>query len=117
MVRVAVVVGMLIAATGAVAGGRQDGRASWYHLPGNRTASGEMYSGSGHTCAHRSHRFGTRLRVTDLSTRRSVICRVNDYGPAEWTGRSIDLNKGAAQALGIIRRGVARVSIEVVRAP
>lgn len=102
---------LVFAASGSTA---QATLASWYHLPGNRTASGEMYSDSGHTCAHRSHRFGTKLKVTDLATGRSVVCRVNDRGPFIHD-RVVDLNRGAAHALGIIQRGVVSVSVQVIK--
>ena len=89
----------------------ETGVASYYGPTGNRTANGERYDGTGMTCAHRTARFGTRLRVTDLSTGRSIVCRVNDRGP--WiAGRVVDLSKAAAASLGIIRRGKARVSIQ-----
>lgn len=88
--------------------------ASWYQS-GSRTANGERFHPDGMTCAHRTLRFGTRVRVTDLKTGRSVVCRVTDRGPAKWTGHAIDLSRGAAKALGIIRRGTARVSIQPVR--
>ena len=48
------------------------------------------------------------LRVS--ANGRSVIVRVNDRGPAAWTGRSLDLSRGAARALGMIGTGTARVS-------
>lgn len=94
----------------------ETGVASWYGPEsGRRTANGERFHPDGISCAHRRHPFGTRLRVTDRRTGRSIVCRVNDRGPAKWTGRSIDLSRGAARKLGILKRGTARVTIEVVR--
>lgn len=88
------------------------GGASWYGpgFNGRRTASGERFNQNARTCAHRTARFGTMLRVTDTSTGKSIVCRVNDRGPFV-RGRVIDLSKGAAAALGILHRGTARVRI------
>lgn len=88
------------------------GMASFYgdaHA-GNRTASGERFDPDGMTAAHRSLPFGTRLRVTDPSTGRSVIVRVNDRGPFH-KSRILDLSEAAARELGIVRRGRAVVEI------
>lgn len=81
---------------------------------GNKTANGETFRPMGMTAAHRTLPFGTRLRVC-LGERCAVV-RVNDRGPALWTGKGLDLAEGAAQAIGITRRmGVARVTVEVER--
>lgn len=85
-------------------------RASWY-WEGHRTASGERFRPDGLTAAHRSLRFGTRVRVSYRG--RSVVVRITDRGPARWTHRSLDLSRGAARALGMIGRGVAVVRMEV----
>ncbi len=66
------------------------------------------------TCAHPSAPFGSRLRVTDVETGRSVVVTVTDRGPFA-AGRVVDLSLAAARTLGIVRRGVARVRVE--RAP
>jgi rare lipoprotein A len=57
--------------------------------------------------------YNTQVRVTNLANGRSVIVRVNDRGPWKHT-RLIDLSKGAAKELDMIRSGTARVAIEVV---
>lgn len=88
--------------------------ASWYQS-GARTANGERFRPDGLTCAHRTLPFGAMVKVTDTASKRSVVCRVNDRGPAKWTGRAIDLSRGAARALGILRKGVVRVTIARVR--
>ncbi len=68
------------------------------------------------TAAHRSLPFGTWVRVTHLPTGQTVTVRINDRGP--WVGgRVIDLSRRAAQALGILGAGVARVRLDVVRSP
>ncbi len=87
-------------------GGGSGGLASWYS--GRRTASGERFRGGGFTAAHPYYPFGTRVRVTNQSTGRSVVVRINDRGPFV-RGRVIDLSRSAARAVGI--SGVGRVSL------
>ncbi len=93
--------------------GTELGLASYYarSLQGRRTASGGRYDAHAMTCAHRTHAFGTLLRVTDLETGRSVRVRVIDRGPFA-PGRVVDLSWAAARLLGILERGVARVRVE-----
>jgi len=99
--------------SGAAPRGPELGLASYYarSLQGRRTASGGRYDGRAMTCAHRTHPFGTLLRVTDLENGRSVNVRVTDRGPFA-PGRVIDLSLAAARLLGILERGVARVRVE-----
>jgi rare lipoprotein A len=89
------------------------GLASFY-TEGLRTANGEKLDPGELTAAHRTLPFGTRLRVTRLDTGRSVIVRVNDRGPFV-RGRSVDVSYSAAEKLGIIQQGVAKVKVEVVQ--
>lgn len=63
--------------------------------------------------AHRTLPFGTKVRVENLANGRSVVVRVNDRGPFSG-GRIIDVTRGAAERLGMIRSGVARVKVTVV---
>jgi rare lipoprotein A len=86
----------------------QRGHASWYQH-GRRTANGEAFNPNGMTAAHRSLPFGTRLRVVNEKTGRSVVVRINDRGPFVG-GRIIDLSRGAARQLGM--GGVAVVSLQ-----
>lgn len=81
-----------------------------YYSHGHRTASGEHFNPGGYTAASRTLPFGTRLRVTNPKTGRSVVVRVNDRGPYV-RGRSLDLARGAARALGIIKQGTASVMV------
>ena len=90
----------------------QCGKASWYKM-GSRTASGERMNASALAAAHRSLPFGTKVRVENLSNGRSVVVRINDRGPFV-RGRVIDVTKGAAEQLGMIHSGVARVKVTVV---
>jgi rare lipoprotein A len=91
-------------------------RASWYGGAHERlsryTASGELFRPWARTAAHRSLPFGTRLEVTYRG--RSTIVTVNDRGPAAYTGRSLDLSRGAASDLGMFGAGAALVAIRIV---
>lgn len=92
--------------------GSQCGTASWYKM-GSRTASGERMNASALAAAHRSLPFGTRVRVENLNNGRSVVVRINDRGPFSG-GRVIDLTQGAAERIGMVHSGVARVKVTVV---
>ncbi|HET7824084.1 MAG TPA: septal ring lytic transglycosylase RlpA family protein [Anaeromyxobacter sp.] len=91
------------------------GIASYYgeSFDGRRTASGARYDPRALTCAHPSAPFGTRLKVTDLESGRSVVVTVNDRGPFA-PGRVVDLSLAAARALRMLERGLARVRVERV---
>jgi rare lipoprotein A len=93
---------------GAV-GAAMTGIASVYS--GERTANGEYASAGGLTAAHRSLPFGTMVRVTNRSSGRSVVVRINDRGPFVH-GRVIDLTPAAAHAIG--SSGLAPVTLQVV---
>jgi rare lipoprotein A len=69
--------------------------------------------GSGFTAAHRTLKFGTRVRITDPKTGRSVIVVINDRGPFG-RDRVLDLCTDAARALGMIERGVIFVRADVL---
>lgn len=94
------------------------GKASWYGKPFHRrlTASGERYNMYSMTAAHRTYALNTRLKVTNLRTKKSVIVRVNDRGPFYRT-RDIDLSYGAAKKIGLTRKGVDKVKIKVISSP
>jgi rare lipoprotein A len=94
-----------------------EGLASYYgrSLAGRRTASGEVFNPGELTAAHRTLPFGTRLKVTDITSGRSVVVRVNDRGPFTH-GRLIDVSEAAARELGMIARGSGRVSISLADA-
>ena len=88
------------------------GRASWYALT-SRTASGERMNPAKLTAAHRSMRFGTKVRVTNARNGKSVVVRINDRGPFI-RGRVLDLSKAAAAHIGMIRSGHAKVCYTVL---
>jgi rare lipoprotein A len=94
-----------------------EGYASWYggKFQGRKTANGEIFDTNKLTAAHKTLPFGTKVRVTDPETGKSVIVRVNDRGPFV-EDRIIDLSRAAADIIGLTSRGVARVRIEIVQA-
>lgn len=79
----------------------QTGKGSWYggEFHRRKTASGERFDMNGFTAAHRSLPFGTIVRVTDLTTNKSVLVCINDRGPFI-RSKVIDLSKKAAQTIG-----------------
>jgi rare lipoprotein A len=89
-----------------------DGMASFYKQ-GSRTASGEKFNPRELTAAHPTLPFGTRVRVTNVNTGRSVTVRINDRGPFV-RGRVIDVSHSAAESLGMVGQGVAKVKLDVV---
>lgn len=105
--------------SGSSAGGNytyyESGQATWYGsgAQGNYTASGEIFNMYDYTAAHKYLPFGTVVRVTDNDTGRSVVVRINDRGPFG-AGRVIDLSYQAASDLGIVSKGVANVTLEVL---
>ena len=88
------------------------GRASWYALH-SRTASGERMNPAKMTAAHKSLRFGTKVKVTNANNGKSVVVRINDRGPFI-RGRVLDLSKAAASEIGMIGAGHAKVCYEIV---
>ncbi|MGC1872822.1 MAG: septal ring lytic transglycosylase RlpA family protein [Acidobacteriaceae bacterium] len=94
------------------------GIASWYGAPYHnaRGANGEIYDEDRMTAAHRTLPMGTIVRVTNLSTRQSVVVTITDRGPFV-PGRILDLSRAAALKIGVWRTGTARVRIDVLRYP
>ena len=88
------------------------GVASFYS--DTETASGEKFDRNELTAAHPSLPFGTKLRVTDVSSGRFVTVRVNDRGPYV-RGRVVDISPSAAEALGMVDRGITNVRLDVVQ--
>jgi rare lipoprotein A len=89
------------------------GKASYYSYSAGKTASGSLFDRNLPTAAHRSLPFGTRVRVTDLVTSKSIVVRITDRGP-RIRGRVLDLSLSAARSLGITDRGVAQIRAEVL---
>lgn len=93
------------------------GKAGYYadSLHGRKTASGEKYDKYEFTCAHKTLAFGTKVRVTRLDNKKSVVVRVNDRGPFV-EGYITDLSRAAAEALDMIKIGITQVKLEIVEA-
>lgn len=107
-----------VAAQAAAPAPYETGLASWYGVPfhGRLTASGERYDMEAMTAAHKTLPFGTRVLVRCLDTGLSVEVRINDRGPFV-SGRIIDLSAAAGRALGLERRGLARVELRLLPSP
>ena len=95
---------------------QQQGKASYYanKFDGRRTSSGERVKQHIFTGAHRYLPFNTLVEVTNKTNQRSVIIRINDRGPF-CKGRVVDLTYAAARAIGMLGRGVANVTLRVVK--
>jgi rare lipoprotein A len=94
--------------------GKSQGGVASFYWQGSKTASGEKFNPGELTAAHPTLPFGTKLRVTNTHTGRSVTVRVNDRGPYV-PGRVVDVSYSAAEALGMVNKGVAPVKLDVVQ--
>jgi rare lipoprotein A len=109
----------LVAAAPCLAGDKATksiaGAASWYggKFHGRRTANGERYDMNKLTAAHKTLPFGTKVKVTNRANGKSVVVRINDRGPFVG-GRTIDLSRGAATAVGMLSSGVAKVKLDIL---
>ena len=105
---------LLLCAKAATA--QEVGMASFYHdyFNGKRTASGEVYDSKKLTAAHKTLPIGTLIKVTNLANEKSIVVRVNDRGPYV-QGRILDLSRSAAEQLGYIPAGSAKVSYEGIK--
>lgn len=92
------------------------GVASYYHskFHGRITASGELYDQDKFSAAHNRLPLGTRIKVTNLRNKRTVVVRVNDRLHHR-NKRLVDLSRAAASKLGFIGRGITRVKVEVLK--
>lgn len=90
------------------------GLASWYGpgYYGNKTASGETYTGKEMTAAHRTLPFDTHVKVTRLDNNKSIIVRINDRGPFR-KGYIIDLSEAAARKIGLKKS--TKVELRVIK--
>ncbi len=91
------------------------GKASYYahKFQGRKTASGEIYDKNKFTAAHKDFSFGTKVKVTSLSNDKTVVVRINDRGPFA-KNRIIDISYAAAKEIGMIKKGIIDVKIEVI---
>jgi rare lipoprotein A len=98
----------------------ESGLASYYgkEFQGKKTASGERFSPTEMTAAHRSLPLGTKVMVENLETGAKTEVKITDRGPyADKKHRLIDLSKAAADSIGLVEQGVGRVQVTVMEAP
>jgi rare lipoprotein A len=106
---------VIISAAPAASGDANEGKVAHYgaKFNGRKTASGERFNVNAMTMAHKTLPFGTRVKVTNLANKKSVVVRVNDRGPTD-PGRIGDLTTGAARKIGMTKAGVVDARLEVV---
>jgi rare lipoprotein A len=94
----------------------EEGIASFYsdRFEGKRTANGEIYRPDGLTAAHKKLPHGTRVKVSNVANGKSVVVTINDRMPAS-SRVVIDVSRRAAERLGFVKAGRARVTLEVER--
>ncbi len=95
---------------------KQNAHASYYHdkFTGKRTASGQIFNNKKLTAAHKTLKFGTKVKVTSTVTKKSVIVTINDRGPFV-KGRDIDLSKAAFMKIAPSKYGGhIVVTIEII---
>lgn len=96
-------------------GYKQKGVASWYGEPfhGRKTASGEVYDMYRVTAAHKTLPLHTWVEVKNLENNKKLVVRINDRGPFV-DGRIIDLSRKAAEEMGMLNAGVAKVYVRAI---
>ncbi len=114
-VKIVALILLLAVAAVALAEPDLEGLASWYggKFHGRVTSSGEVFDTNQMTAAHKTLPFGTLVKVTNLDNGLSAVVRINDRGPFV-EGRIIDLSRAAAEQIGMVGQGVARVSLTIV---
>ncbi len=98
----------------------EKGLASYYgkEFHGKKTASGERFSQTDMTAAHRKLPLGTKVMVQNIETGDKIEVKITDRGPyADRKRRIIDLSKAAADSIGLVEQGVGRVQVTVTEAP
>jgi rare lipoprotein A len=90
--------------------------ATWYgnQFHGRKTSSGDVFDQDGLTAAHKTLPFGTLLKLTNPKNNKSIIVRVNDR-PGFKSTKRVDLSRGAAKALDMIRAGRVKLKVEIVK--
>ena len=83
--------------------------------PNAMTASGTLFSDNSYSAATNDFKLNSVVEITDLATGASVVVMVNDVLPKTVEGRTIAITKAAAKELGILDKGVADVSIRLIR--
>lgn len=96
----------------------QYGIASYYadKFQGRKMANGETYDHHKLTAAANRFPLGTWVKVSNLSNKKTVIVQITDRMHPK-NRRLIDVSKAAAIKLGFIKKGLTRVSVEVINKP
>lgn len=99
----------------SAAGYKEKGLASWYGVPfhGRKTASGEVYDMNQISAAHKTLPLHTWVEVRNMDNNKKLVLRINDRGPFV-RGRVIDLSRKAAEEIGMIQNGVAKVTVRAI---
>ena len=94
----------------------EEGKASYYSrkLQGRKMANGEPYRRGKLTAAHKTLPFGTKVKVTNLQTNKTVKVKITDRGPYA-KGRIVDLSEAAAKKIGSVKAGVVPVKMKVIK--
>ena len=94
--------------------GSEEGVAMFYSdkFQGKKTASGEVYDKNGLTASHKKLPYGTKVKVTNVETGKSVVVTVNDR-MATRNPAVIDVTRRAAEELGFAKAGKTKVKLEV----
>ena len=89
--------------------------ASYYHdkFNGRKTASGEIFNNKEFTAANKTLPFGTRVKITNTLTDKSVIVRINDRGPFTHR-RAFDLSKAAFNEIGNVKSGTIPIKYKIL---
>ena len=108
----------LFFATSAMTVSAQDteyGKASYYSdsFQGSTTANGNIYDKNKMTGAHKTLPFGTKVRVTRLDNKKSVVVVINDRGPFI-KGRIVEVSSAAAKKIGLLVDGVTEVTLDIL---
>jgi rare lipoprotein A len=114
MVTLLVTLAMIMTVSLAVAQTGEEGTADFYSdkFEGKKTASGEVYDKSKLTAAHKKLPYGTKVKVTNVDNGKSVVVTVNDRMASSNTA-VIDVTRKAAEELGFVDKGKAKVKLEV----
>lgn len=106
---------LLLCLTAGLQAQKMSGNASYYadRFDGKPTSTGETYNKNAYTAASKEFPVGTVLRVTNVANKLVTQVRINDCGPHH-PDRIIDLSRAAAEQIGLLRAGVAMVSLEVL---
>ena len=96
-------------------GDTMNGVASWYgpNFHGHQTSNGETYNMYDKTVAHKTWPMDTMVKITNLDNGKSTIARINDRGPFV-SGRIVDCSYATGKEIGIDKKGICHVKLEVV---